>query len=151
MKGDTNKLGAEKQFPKNVDIELENVFNSKLKKNMAEMFESYIENFNKFIDKSYSNYKNHKLNTKIYYFFLTNATINIFLGIIYMRNRCYFKFSPMMYRKYLISYGVTSGLILLNTIFIMFSKAHRIEYFKRYNFVFKRNFTGEWRYLEEKD
>lgn len=115
------------------------------------MIACYTENISKFIDKSYSNYKNHNLHTKIFYFLLTNITINMFLATIYIRNRCYFKFSPLMYKKYLISYGVISGFFFLNSMFIMFSKADRIEYFKRSNFAFKRIYTGEWRYLENKD
>ena len=116
------------------------------KKNLKDKYAKTKNYLDKFSEHVYRNYKNHTLNTKMYYFTLLNAGIISSISAVYWRNKCFFKFSPVLYQKYCFSYCILISFFFFNSMFLFFTKPDAKEFWKRLKFTWKRLYTREWEY-----
>lgn len=97
----------------------------------------------------WSKYRNHTVSEKFYYHFYLNTSFATLLGIVYLRNKCYFKFSNIMYRKYWLSYCSLVSFFFISTMCLIFSKDDTKELLRRYKFIVNRFYNPDDKYLKE--
>lgn len=118
-------------------------------KSTQEKYEKISTNFDRFSWRLWSKYRNHTLSEKFKFHFYLNATFSALLGLVYWRNKCYFKFSRVMYMKYRFSYIILISFFFVSTMCLILSKNDAKEQLRRYKFIYSRYFKGEWQYIKE--
>ncbi len=118
-------------------------------KNLKEIYEKFLKNCDKFSWRLWSKYKNHTLSEKIWFLFFVNVPFVSLLSLVYWRNKCYFKFSRVIYRKYCLTYLALVCFYAVSSICLIFTKDDAKEQLRRYIFSYRRLYTREWEYLKK--